>query len=404
MKKLTIFLLIFSSLTTFSQDPKDILHQSFSKCQSVKNGYYEMTKYMEYMEGSKSGEQLYLCHFSKLPDDDIYSSAFHYQHFYKEGGSGFELYTGNEYVTYYLSDSTGTIMHKPEWSKEIKSYAHNQTFYSVLTNKQSHPLLSNEDLANDKLYILKYLGKDTLLGHPCYIVQLNLVPEKGQKGDMIMLKEEYRYWIHQEDFIPLQYTISFDLLYNNDTMYQFERYTLNKYELNIADIDYFVGLSSIPSYVKLTDYKPYEKPPLLPEDTIAPNWKLPVLGGDSLSLSDLRGNVVLIDFFYQSCYPCMQALPAMEQLHEKYKGQPVRIIGIDPFDKPEDGIAEFLARRGVTYTVLLNGKNVSKAYRVSGYPTIYLIDKDGKVAGTQYGFGEGVEEKLDKKIGKLVGR
>ena len=74
----------------------------------------------------------------------------------------------------------------------------------------------------------------------------------------------------------------------------------------------------------------------------------------------------------------MLALPALQNLHEKYNDKGLKLIGIDPYDtKEKDDIDNFLAKRGVTYTVLFGGKDIAKEYHVSSYPTIYLIDKKG---------------------------
>jgi peroxiredoxin len=158
-------------------------------------------------------------------------------------------------------------------------------------------------------------------------------------------------------------------------------------------------MTSIPDFIVLKDYVPYKSPEPLPVDTIAPEWKLISLTDDSISLSSLKGSVVVVDFFYKSCYPCMQALPALQNLHERYADQGLKMIGIDPYDtKEDDKIDEFLAKRGVTYTVLLGGKDVAKAYRVSGYPTMYVIGKDGKIVFNQIGYGEGTEAELEEVI------
>jgi thiol-disulfide isomerase/thioredoxin len=398
MKQHILFsVLMVTSITLSAQDPVELIHKSFSKCQSVKSGYYEMTFFMHYMDEHDSPITPFTCHFKKLADDSIYSSAFHYSQLYEDGEKKYVLYTGNEFVNYFIGDSTGTIMRKPEWASEIKSYSHNYTFYSPLTNRKSRPL-PDESSLTDSLYIFSYIGEEDVNDFHCYHVQVNEIPVNEPDDDYQTLRQEFHFWINTDDYIPVQFTIAFDMLMNNDTMYQFERYTLDKYELELQDIDQYIGLASIPSYVKLEEYKPYEPPPLLPADTIAPVWKLPDLKGDSVSLMDLKGNIVLVDFFYKSCYPCMQALPALQQLHEKYGDKGVRVIGIDPYDTIEEGIEEFLAKRGVTYTVLLGGREVAKTYRVSGYPTMYLIDQIGKVITVQVGFGEGVEEELEKII------
>ena len=182
-------------------------------------------------------------------------------------------------------------------------------------------------------------------------------------------------------------------------MYQFEKNVLRKYELNNLKDETPLSLSSVPPYIRLKDYVPYKRPELLPNDTIAPNWSLLSLKDDTISLSDLKGDLVLIDFFYKSCHPCMLALPALQNLHEKFESKGLRIVGIDPFDtKEEDDIDNFLAKRGVTYTILLGGKDVAKEYHVSGYPTIYLIDKKGKTIYSQVGYGEDTEDKLEEII------
>ena len=74
------------------------------------------------------------------------------------------------------------------------------------------------------------------------------------------------------------------------------------------------------------------------------------------------------------------------------------VVGIDPVDKKEDDMGSFLSKRGVRYTVLLGGKDVSKDYHISGYPTMYLIDKNGKIVYAISGYGIGVEAILENYI------
>ena len=117
-----------------------------------------------------------------------------------------------------------------------------------------------------------------------------------------------------------------------------------------------------------------------------------------LSLADLKSRLVLVDFFYKSCYPCMLALPELRELHERYQNKGLNVIGINPVDTKEDAIENFLNKRGVSYPVLLEGKEVSSQYQVSGTPSIYLLDKDGKILFVQVGYGEGVKEMLEEII------
>lgn len=95
----------------------------------------------------------------------------------------------------------------------------------------------------------------------------------------------------------------------------------------------------------------------------------------------------------------MQSLPALKHLHEKYDVKGLEVIGIDPYDiKGKYNIDNFLAKRGVTYTVLLGGKEIAKKYQVFGYPTIYLIGKKGEILYTHIGYGKGDEKEIEEII------
>jgi thiol-disulfide isomerase/thioredoxin len=389
--------LLFASCTD-SPNPVEIMRKSLVKSQSIENGYYEMEHYMKYMSSKDTSLQVFKCYFNKLENDSIYSSAFHYEVFSGDEYKRDVLYTGDDFVNYSKNDSTGRIMSKTLWAKEIKSYSHNYTFYSPITNRESYPLPKDSAFL-DKKNTFEYMGEETIHNNPCYHIRMSIIPENDSTEMMKTLRTEINYWINKQDYIPIQYSTSIDLVMNNDTMYQFEKNVLKKYELNNFKDETQLELSSIPSYINLKDFKPHKSPELLPKDTIAPKWSLISLKDKTVNLSDYKGELVLIDFFYKSCYPCMLALPALQNLHEKYNDKGLKIIGIDPYDtKEKDDIDNFLAKRGVTYTVLLGGKDVAKEYHVSGYPTIYLIDKEGKIIFTQVGYGEDTEDKIEKII------
>ncbi|MDP1727612.1 MAG: TlpA disulfide reductase family protein [Bacteroidota bacterium] len=399
-RNLLISVLVLFALVSTAQDAKVILQKSYDKCQSVQNGYYEMTKYMKFMSNIKDTfETSFNCYFKKLKDDSIYSSAFHYKAFYKGEYTNDVMYTGDDFVRIMPKDSSAMIMAKSQWAKEIESYKHNYTFYVPLTNQKSSVLKHDSDFV-DTNQIFRYIGEEKVNGFSSYHIRVNINPENDSTEMMKNLRIEFNYWINKDDFIPVQYTIEYDILMNNDSMYQYEKYVLHKYEINNLKDEKILTLKSIPDFYKTKDYVPYKSPDPLPKDTIAPGWELFSLTDEKISLNDLKGQLVLIDFFYKSCYPCMQALPALQALHDKYKSKGLRVIGIDPYDKKESGIAAFLGKRGVTYTVLLGGKDAAKDYRVSGYPTMYLIDRKGKIIFIQVGYGKGVEDTLEEIIKK----
>ena len=402
MKNIIFWIGILPALLfmSFMEQPnaEQIINMSLSKCQSIENGYYEMEHHMKYMSEKDTSSKTFKCHFKKLNNDSLYPAAFHYKTFYGDGYKSDIMYTGDEFVSFSTNDSSGIIMPKTQWAKEIQTYRHNRTFYSPIIDKDCDPLPS-ESAILDKKMTFTYIGEAQINNQPCYHIRNSVPPENDSTSAMKTLSTEINYWINKKDSIPVQYSIEIKMVMDNDTMMQFEKKVLKKYEFNNLKQENQLTLSSVPTYVKLKDYEPYTPPKLLASNTAAPNWSLISLENKTVQLSDFEGELVLIDFFFKSCYPCMLALPGLQKLHEKYKDKGLNVIGIDPFDSIEkDDIANFLKKRGVTYTILLGGNDVANTYNVSGYPTIYLIDKKGKIIATTPGYRENMEDRLEEII------
>jgi peroxiredoxin len=134
---------------------------------------------------------------------------------------------------------------------------------------------------------------------------------------------------------------------------------------------------------------------------MAPAWTLSSTNGNSLSLSELKGKVVLIDFSYIGCLPCMQAIGPMNRLHEKYKDKAVQIVSIYPLDKT-DAMKKYVENYGITYPVYIDANTLPAKYRVTGYPGFYLIDKDGKVANVAAGYSDSFEQEISSAIDRLL--
>jgi peroxiredoxin len=119
---------------------------------------------------------------------------------------------------------------------------------------------------------------------------------------------------------------------------------------------------------------------LLVTGSEALDWTLKTPGGESVNLASLRGNVVVIDFWGTWCPGCLTVLPEIQSIHEQFKGQPVRVVGISCNEREHADPAGYFKRNGYTYTLLLDGDDVARAYNVWAFPTIYVIDPRGKVA------------------------
>lgn len=118
---------------------------------------------------------------------------------------------------------------------------------------------------------------------------------------------------------------------------------------------------------------------------LAPDFTLPTLDGGTFTLSEHRGEVVILNFWATWCMPCLAEMPTLEALHQELEG--VQIVGISQDTDGADEIRPFATELGVTYPLLLDpGFNVSTRYGgISVLPTTIAIDREGRIARTEYG-------------------
>jgi len=338
------------------------------------------------------------CVFKKLPGDTIYDWAFHNQHYYQGSNLADGLYNGDYLVRLYPGDSSGQTIPRERFANRIKYLiGDGGMLYGPFTAEKPF-WLPGKFGYNDTGKLIKYIGIEKINNYTCFHIQEIDMRENKPSGGRTPVKTECNYWINIQDFIPVQYAVLDQYYFQGAADYGFRKETLTSYQLNTLTDEAPFSISSIPSYYRLKEYTAEKPIALLPEGVPAPDWSLYTANDEKVSLSDLKGKVVLIDFFYRSCFPCMLALPTIKGLNEKYKNKGLKVIGFDSYNKKEKGIADFLKSKNVTYPVVLNGAKTDIDYHVMGYPTLYLIDKQGKVLFSKVGLGTGNKEKLEKII------
>lgn len=150
---------------------------------------------------------------------------------------------------------------------------------------------------------------------------------------------------------------------------------------------------------RLADEAPNRRPaaPAGPKaGDLAPEWTLKDGQGVDHSLADFRGKIVLLDFWATWCPPCKEAMPGMQRLHDRFAKRGVEVIGLNCWESGD--AAGYMARNGLNYRLLLKADEVANAYAVSGIPTFYIIDEDGRVIERHVGFAPEAEEKLGEMI------
>jgi thiol-disulfide isomerase/thioredoxin len=133
-----------------------------------------------------------------------------------------------------------------------------------------------------------------------------------------------------------------------------------------------------------------------------PAFTLPARDGSNLSLEELKGEVVMINFWATWCGPCRQEMPLLEQIQAKYEPLGFTIVGINV--EPDSAAAqEWLAKVPVTFPILFDRKNeVAESFGVEGMPSSVFIDRAGNVRYVHRGYRPGDEAKYADMIRSLV--
>jgi peroxiredoxin len=134
----------------------------------------------------------------------------------------------------------------------------------------------------------------------------------------------------------------------------------------------------------------------------APAFTLTALTGGQTALSQYKGQVVLVNFWATWCGPCQQEMPLLDQMYKKYKPAGFTLIGVN-VDKEEPAVKELLARKPVSFPVLLDPANqVSKAYHVDEMPSSVIIDRKGDIRYIHRGYRPGDENDYQDRIRQLI--
>lgn len=136
----------------------------------------------------------------------------------------------------------------------------------------------------------------------------------------------------------------------------------------------------------------------------APNAEiaLPTLTGETMTLSDYKGHVVLLDFWASWCGPCRESFPWMNEIQAKYADQGLKVIAIN-LDQDPQLARDFINRTPAHFSILLDSQaQMPDAFGVIGMPTSYLIDTDGKIRDQHVGFHSNRTASYEQQIIDLL--
>jgi len=117
----------------------------------------------------------------------------------------------------------------------------------------------------------------------------------------------------------------------------------------------------------------------LEKGDMAPDFELQTLDGETVKLSDFRGEKVLLNFWATWCPPCRSEMPDMQKFHEEYDAT-ILAVNLTETEASKENVQAFLDEYGVTFTVLTDeDSEIATLYNASALPTSYLINSKGEV-------------------------
>lgn len=297
-----------------------------------------------------------------------------------------DVFNGTEKFELNKKDKTFELNIHPK-----KSSFHRMTFFynSIITFKNALPeIISNKTIP-------KTLSDTIINNTPFYVVRFSLFKKSiGRLGgfDSITGNRNIIYQV----IVDKKRDLPFQVIETNDVNNDFKKTTFTNINTNPQQpSELFWYYSTYTDEYKPA--KPKEISRLIPVGSIALDWTLPLYNkNENISLFGLRGKAVLLDFWFKNCGPCIESVPHLNAINEKFKNKKFELLSINTWDSQKD-IAWFCDKHKVTYKVLMNGKELAEKYGAFGFPTVILLDKEGKVLYSATGFDYSKVEKLIEK-------
>lgn len=218
------------------------------------------------------------------------------------------------------------------------------------------------------------------------------------KGENVEMNERLARYLERANAPDLRYRLEGFILHNQATTAmkeQFKRLFTTEDKSTAGADAYMAGLEKLAraNQKKSLAAKMLNQP--------APGFSLKNLNGEEVSLESLKGKVVVLDFWATWCGPCKASFPGMQQAQNKFKDDPnVQFLFVDTWERVEDkakAAGDFIQSKGYPFHVLLDLEDkVVASYGVSGIPTKFVVDKNGKIRFKSIGYSGSAETLVDE--------
>ena len=138
------------------------------------------------------------------------------------------------------------------------------------------------------------------------------------------------------------------------------------------------------------------------EGARAPELGARTLDGQTLRMADLRGKVVIVDFWASWCEPCREEMPVLERLYRRYREQGLVVVGVS-VDRTERNARGFLRRTRVSFPIIHDASHaIANRYSPPKMPSSYIVDRRGVIRHVHEGFRAGDAEQMEREVRALL--
>ena len=383
MKLIKLFICLSFILTGLNVNAQvAILQNTIDKLESYKNFSYQ---YVYKQKEVFSDTLIYNEKFVLLKTPEDKEIGYFFRHEFKYSDMKLpttDLYNGGNLFSLYAGDSTYD-------TRNVQAMTFSQSlpgelnWINTFIKKNPSKIVQSGDTTFNSIrcYYLVFNTKDTIINKDHLYVRIHLFIDKVTGLPVTKLTRSRTADFGKE-------------VTNYYTEKSYFNYKIDQDNINTA---YF----AIPEGFHPSIETSKQQIALLAPGNIAPNWTLYDTDGKKTSLSQMKGKVVLMDFFFVGCVPCMNTLAPLDKLHEKYKNKHFIILSISDRDSKKL-VTAFKKVQRIKNQMYPNGGDVAKLYHITGAPTIYFIDQEGKIASSVVGYSDGFEKQMTAIIDNLL--
>jgi len=391
MKKYVLLSLSFILFFNCQKTDKDILNETIAQLTATTTIEYDVMIESVNKLYNQTRKDSATCYFDFSSTDTIIGAKYHFI-----SNFGEQVFNGKQEFNSQNKEAL-VLYNEHPLKRHVSSSIFMQNSFFALRNVLPKILKDST--------IRIHQTKDTiLLNTDCYTFDITMNGKFiGLAGELTKMPEKttdpihYELYISKKNLLPIR----FGNIHPNSQGHNYS--TFSNYRISNSKNDSIWNYTRFPkSYLRSTYTDYYNGLSRKNKNwvgTLAPDWELLNLKGESVKLSNIKEKLVLLEFWFPYCAGCVQATPVLNEIQQNYKNSGLAIYGIEFTNKTAKALLEYSEKKNVNIPTLHNGKNVSKDYGVYAAPTFFLIDKTGKIIFTSVGLNK---DALIKAIEKNI--